>query len=711
MRLPKITVQPQTLPELLNEMQAGRLQVPRFQREFVWPLAKTRALLDSLYKEFPIGTFFLWRAPLSSPPLSRPLDELELPPPPVGMPITYILDGQQRLTSLYVVIQGRMVDSRDYSKVCLDLEVATRYDQNGDEGFDEDIFVYEQGDGKRYIPVCELVGPNHLAVYNGVADVWKSAFGRAHNLIKTYPFSVVWVQEQSLGDAIVIFQRINQAGQRLSRYDLVCANVWREDFDFRQKVEYLNRKFDQHGFGALDETIFTQTFALILKDQCTTLAELTLDADSIMQSWDRIIRALSLAVDFAIGNLGVKRVEFLPYRGLLVVLAYFFYHFPGALSAQGRRILWDWFWRVTLSERYSSTSPSKMAEDARKLRQAGAGEAVTFNYPSTITAEGILRTKMTSSTSSVRNAVLCMLALKPPLNLKDGSEVELTDDFFSNVKKAERHHIFPAGYLKKRHIPATRVHLVPNFCFIPADLNKEIGSHAPSDYLARYKRENPDFPAAAKSHLLPVQAGAPLWSDDFELFLEQRAGLIAKELNGLVASGPTGPAHGGLEELNPVDVLEVRFRDFIDHRLSAVVGINYWKRTMPGDVITKVREQIAEWRARHPWEDDPRRGRDRLDFCDVGHYESIILKNWDQFSDIFQKKEEVQQHMAAYRRLRNPVQHNRPPSEIEQRNGEAAILWFNHVLDRYDRDVARLAEESQDDNEGEGAIEGEAPET
>src|SRR5215207_3532924 len=99
MQLPKIDVQRDSLASILMNMKTGALQVPRFQRDFVWPLTKTRALLDSMYKEFPIGTFFLWRAPEGSPPLYRPLDELGIPGPQPGAKVSYILDGQQRLSS------------------------------------------------------------------------------------------------------------------------------------------------------------------------------------------------------------------------------------------------------------------------------------------------------------------------------------------------------------------------------------------------------------------------------------------------------------------------------------------------------------------------------------------------------------------------------------------------------------------------------------
>lgn len=701
MDLPKIIVQSSTLSELLNEMGKGKLQVPRFQRRFVWPVTKTRALLDSMYKEFPIGTFFLWRAPAGGPPLSRPLSELGIPAPKKGAELSYILDGQQRLTSLYVVIKGLVFNQYDYGQVCIDLETATRYEQSTEEGFEDHIFVYRKPDARQFIAVKDLIGPKHMTIFEDIPKEWKPAFIKAHNLVQTYPFSVVKIQEQSLGDAIEIFQRINQGGRRLSRYDLVCANVWREDFDFRRRVGELNDQFARKGFGKLHETIYTQTFALLTKDACTTAVELSLKTDEIVKVWNSVIKAIRLAVDFSVNSLGVKRSEYLPYRGILVVLAYYFYHAPSsALSLAERGTLWNWFWRVTLSERYSHTSPSRMAEDAHKLRELINGEDVVFEYPAKVTADAVARTRMTSTSSALRNAVICMLALRQPKNLKDGSLVNLADDFFSDLKKAERHHIFPVSYLRKRGWSPLSVHLVPNFCFVPADLNKEISSRAPKEYLDEYRTSNSLFDEAAGSHLLPVQEGAAIWKNEFDGFISERSKLIADELSRLLIGRPDEIVEVEASDLEgelagEVSRLEARLRDFIDNRMFAILGSDYWRKSVPGDVISEVDKRVRERLSRHPYEDPTQyaSGRSKLDFCDVSHYEKIILKNWDHFKDSLGRKDYFQQHISNFRTLRNCVKHGREPTDIEQGSGAVAIKWLDRVLDKHDEEIADYIEE------------------
>ena len=235
---------------------------------------------------------------------------------------------------------------------------------------------------------------------------------------------------------------------------------------------------------------------------------------------------------------------------------------------------------------------------------------------------------------------------------------------------------------------------MPNFCFIPADLNREIGSRAPADYLAYYREVNPHFDTAAASHLLPVGPDAAIWQDNFEGFLKERAQLISAELRRLIKSKPgefAGPVavEPEVSPLNArVDLLEVRLRDFIDHRLAAVVGSHYWKPTMPGEVISYVKEQIQQHLDSHPYEDwsDYPLGRARLDFCALAHYEQIFHKNWEQFEESFGKERELERHMSAYRALRNALKHNREPSDIELENGQAAMKWLERILDKYDQE-------------------------
>src|ERR1017187_10412051 len=85
---------------VMNDIENGRVRRPPFQRECVWSPTKVLDLMDSIYKGFPIGSFFYWKAARNYVTLFRDIASLKLPPPSLDQELYFILDGQQRITSL-----------------------------------------------------------------------------------------------------------------------------------------------------------------------------------------------------------------------------------------------------------------------------------------------------------------------------------------------------------------------------------------------------------------------------------------------------------------------------------------------------------------------------------------------------------------------------------------------------------------------------------
>src|SRR3989344_7673703 len=119
MQIQKIKVDELKLSEIVNEFSRGKIRIPRFQRNYVWDRPRVVKLLNSIYHEYPIGTFFFWEAPAEYIHLYRNIAELNIPDPDPNKSFNFILDEQQRITSLYVAIKGLMLtadDSRTYAR-------------------------------------------------------------------------------------------------------------------------------------------------------------------------------------------------------------------------------------------------------------------------------------------------------------------------------------------------------------------------------------------------------------------------------------------------------------------------------------------------------------------------------------------------------------------------------------------------------------------
>ena len=108
-------ISPQTcqFPDLISKIKQGLIKIPVFQREFIWQMDKTVLLLDSISRRYPIGTFPFWQTSDFMNTL-RNIGNLDLADPPLGYPVQYVLDGQQRITSLYAAMNSVEVNGQPY---------------------------------------------------------------------------------------------------------------------------------------------------------------------------------------------------------------------------------------------------------------------------------------------------------------------------------------------------------------------------------------------------------------------------------------------------------------------------------------------------------------------------------------------------------------------------------------------------------------------
>lgn len=678
MDIQKIKVTDWDLADLMNAVKSGKLRIPRFQRDFVWERSKVTKLLGSMYKEFPIGSFFIWYAPKKYNSFFREIPELDLRNPENTDEIQYILDGQQRITSLYVTIKGLTIKGVDYSKICFDLDV--------------EEFVCIEGDGIRFIPLCQLLGEERHKIYDKLSEERKVIFDKCVQIFNKYPLSVVLVYDKGLEEVCEIFERINQGGKRLSIFDLVVAGTWSEDFELKEKIEELNKQFSG-SFGKVEPEVVTETLSLIIKKQCTRAFQLQLTNEDIKSVWGAAIEAIKKSIDFLRNNLGVKRYDFLPYRDLIPLVAYFYYKSSKLSSSQKEKIE-EWFWKVSFSERYSGTTFTRMGEDRELFDKLISEEEVSIDYPININLGKIKNIKMGRGTA-LRNAIFCILALKNPRNFRDNSLISLDKDFFSEFNSHEKHHIFPRSFLRKQRIEGEN--LLVNFCFIPSELNKEILSNKPSEYFNGYKKINESFAATVASHLIPYKEDSGIWANDYEKFISQRAALIEAEIKKRV--GITTKLESELES-NPgkvVDNLENKIRWKIHSVFYEEFGETYWQEKIPQDVQANINDRIKDKLQKQPYEkkEDYEQPLRKLEFCDVMDYSKIVLKNWNSFEDVFGSKEQLDKHFKNFKEYRNSIKHARQMTNVEKKEGEASIEWIMQSVSKgggFEADAADLDE-------------------
>ena len=683
MQLPKIESEgSKQIISLLAYLKEGTLRVPRFQRNFVWERKKIIELLDSIFKEYPIGSFFLWETTGKYNLFYRDLPELGIfpPKPRPDEKLKFILDGQQRVCSIYAAWHGLKVEIKDHNKVkiidcseiCLDLDY---YKKTPDDDGNQSVFEVKR-ESDRYIPLYKVLYEDHMAIFRKLTPERQDIFMECHRIFTTYPLSIVTVRGVELTNASIIFERINQGGKRLSLFDLIVASTWGEDFDLKDKYNQLKDKIADDGFGVITPEVVAHTISLILKGFCNKVYQLQLKKEEIKENWDEIATSIELAISHLSGDLGIKIFEFTPYPSIISLLAYLFFKIKGrSLNKDMTEIVHEWFWKAALSERYTSSMESKMGEDRREIfDKLISGKEVKINYTITADEEKISNTTI-GKKSALRNAIFCMLALRNPKHFKTNIAIPMNNKFYSDFNSPEKHHIFPKRYLNKNKIDGEN--LVANFCFIPAELNKEIMDMKPSDYFSKYAKENPDFSETLASQLI-IYSDA-IKNNDYQLFIRERVGLIKKEFERLIGSKIIQIL--GVNANRAIDDIEVKLRLLIDNKLIDKVGSDYWDKVIPLDITSKVKIKIAEYLRKNPYlKEKQLTSFDYLCQCDVMDYSNIILKNWEHFEQIFNSKYETEKRFITLKDFRNAVKHVREINFILESEAKGALEWFFLIL-------------------------------
>ena len=669
-----------SLPEVVNCIRKGEWKIPRFQREFVWEKKKVIELLDSMYKEFPIGSFFLWIPPEEYSHYYKDIPELKIQQDNRRFYTHFILDGQQRLTSLYVTHQGLTIDGYDYSNICFDL--------------DTERFNTDPRDNERNLSVHQILNDDqYLQIYNSLLDERKKKFMKVKDRLKNYPFPVIIIEDKNIEEACKIFERINQGGKRLSIFDLVVAVTWDKDFELKKKIDEFNKEI-QDNFGKIDYEIFSEALSLIIKGQCTKAFQLKLTPDDVKGKWEDVRKAIGKSLQFLRSNLQVRNYSYLPYRDVLALIAYYFYECYNQKVEVDKKFLEEWFWKVAFSNRYSGSSFNKIGGDRayifdKKLRN----EEFNIGYDINITLDKIKNVNVGRKTA-LRNALILVMIQQQPLSFIDNSPIDIEKDPISTFNDSEKHHIFPRKFLTSIGIKEKKAtDLLVNLCLIDSQLNKLISGTAPSEYFLKFDKQNHELKKSLNSHLIPADRDSAVWKDDYKLFIDQRAEIILRQVKKRI-----GDFTATIEEqmdTNPVlliQKLEQAIRETVNNILYDSIGENWWEQegVIPQDIKNYVADKIKKERANKPyiqkaeWETPLR----RLEQINIMDYLKIILTNWNLFEDIFGSKKSLERYFDGFSTIRNQIDHIKTIDPTERKFGETAVEWlFKCIQDNQEKEA------------------------
>jgi hypothetical protein len=682
---------PRRLMQLLDELDTGHLALPDFQRSFVWAPDATRELIVSMVRAFPAGALLFLQGG-SATFKARAAEEA---PRLEVQPSYLVLDGQQRLTSLYQAVfgvgasrffldVGALISGADINDAVRVFPVE-RAAALGQLSAQADALMMPlsairgSGAGRWRDDVVDARADADPAAVRGLLRDIESAF---IDPLVHYSFPVtVLPQTTELEAVCTIFETLNRTGKPLTPFELISARAFAGGHSL---YDYWSEATDQYPVlsdFAIEPYYLLQAIALRLGASCKRSAVLALPPDDIAREWTSAVADMAAAISLLRDECGVLIGKWLPYRPMLIPLAAAWREIAAAVGPdQGamRAKLKRWFWCACFAGEYESSSATLAERDTPVLRTWLAGGpappvVADFSWDParwrtvTIRQQGLYR------------ATIALTLTEHPRDFHTGAP--LTQELIE-AGKIDDHHIFPRGYLKSIG-RGSEVDSVLNHALIDRATNIRIGKRAPSAYLSEIRSAaGSDLGRVLASHRLPTGEQSPLEDDDFDEFLTWRVDHLADALDeecGQLGT-PVESQDPREARLNArVERVELRLRRLLDDRLNGDTS------HIPQHVTQKVIERSEAARRKQPGDGAIDRSTltSWLEYFDLREIQDTITSKqlWPEFANTFGAKDMLNTRFGQVAELRNTIRHSRTLTDVTVKDGEAALLWFGAALD------------------------------
>ena len=512
--------QPLSIRKILDAVISGSIRVPAFQRAFVWEMDRVAYLMDSIYKDYPIGSLLFWRTK-EQLTIERNLGNFLLPAPREEYPIDYVLDGQQRLTSIFTVFQTELAATQANNDW---LDIYFDFLAPGDAQ-DSQFFALlpEQFNVERHFPLKVLfdsvkyreataaLPPEHVPKIDALQEQFKEAL---------IPIQVLKTEERSR--VAIVFERINRLGMELDTLQLLAAWTWNEDFDLLESFRELKEELEDFGFSAVgeDTNLILRCTSAILAGKPNPEELLKLNGQEVRRQFPLVSNGIKGAIDFLRREFHVAQLKNLPYPALLIALSVFFAEPDGKDVVYNGDVLASlkkWFWKTCFTNRYNSQPMRTIERDIHeslRLKNGTANELDKFDakFNSTFFSKSSFR----FSNASTKTFIL-MLVQNSPKGLLSGSAVDL-EKVLMKYNRSQFHHLYPKAFLKSAEKSEEETNKLANFCILSGSENRKISAKKPSQYITMLPA-SPAKEAILGSHFCEESD----FGDNYDKFIESRS--------------------------------------------------------------------------------------------------------------------------------------------------------------------------------------------
>lgn len=507
---------------LLDHIDNGHMALPEFQRGYVWKGTQVRALFNSLYHRYPVGGLIVWATQ------SEEADYRGNQPLTAGV-VKLLLDGQQRITSLYGVIRGKPPtffegDAKAFTDLYFNLN-------------DEIFEFYQPAKMKEdplWIDVTDTMRKGYDALA-GLNDEIKQHTGKIARLLGIVDIDIYTEEltgdDKSIDIVVDIFDRVNSRGTTLSKGDLALAKICASWPAARSTMNAKVKKWADHGF-TFDLDWLLRSVNTILTGEAQFRFLHSKKSADIQVALNQAEKHIDACLNYISGRLGLDHDRVLFGRNAFPVMVRYLNERGSSMSDAERDKLLFWFVQAGMWGRFSGSTETTIDSDLEAI--ASGHDSLDKLIEQLRVQHGNLQVIPDNFSGFELGArfypILYMLTRMS--EAKDwGNGLPLKNNMLGNMNKLEVHHIFPKSQLREHGISSRReVNALANFCFLTKDTNLQISNRLPEKYFVEIEKAHPGVLA---SQWIPLDP--ELWKiANYHRFLDARRKLLARETNRIM---------------------------------------------------------------------------------------------------------------------------------------------------------------------------------
>lgn len=519
--------------ELMFRIQKLDMVMPEFQREYVWTRDQAKKLMGSLFKEYPTGSLLVWQT--DSPPeiKNNAVDRDKIGTTSV------ILDGQQRLTTLYLLTQNRIPPYYRPEDIISDPRGLYFDLESGDMQFYQAMLMKNS---PTWIPVTNCFDGTEINVFKvaqaragespaafDLAQKYNTNLNRLRAIVdRDYPIQTV-PSTAAIEDAIDVFDLVNRQGTKLSEAELALAHITGKWPHARQEMKKKSEELAQKRF-CFDLTFFVRGLTGVVCGRAEFTTIHAVQEPELKEGWKTLCKVLDYLLNILPSWAHVHSTDDLSTTNVLVPPIVFLSRTGGKFARESDiRLFVRWLYAATTWARYSGQTDQRMDHDVSRVLESDRPWDALVD--AIIDQRGRIELKAADLEGRGTQHPLYRMAY---ILMKINGAVDWFNGVPLSTAGLHSHHIFPqavlygeGGYSSDNHLHRQKVNEVANRAFLTGDSNIELSAALPSDYLQAIDAK---YPGALQKQFVPLNP--ELWHvGNFEAFLQQRRELIARAYN------------------------------------------------------------------------------------------------------------------------------------------------------------------------------------